>query len=451
MNTFDLLIRAPRTVMESGEFPRAIGVVEGTIVAVEDFDLVASATEILELGSDVVLLPGLVDSHVHICEPGNTEWEGFASATRAAAAGGVTTLVDMPLDSVPTTVTVAALETKRRAAEGQCHVDVGFWGGVVPGNLADLAPLDESGVLGFKCFLADSGSDDFPPLDPAEMEAALRVLHGLDSPLLVHAESADALARIPAAHGRDYAAYLASRPRGVENLAVAQVIEAARRTGARAHVLHLSSSDALPMIASARREGVDITAESCPHYLALTAEEIGPGATAFKCSPPVREAANRELLWQGLVDGVVDLIVSDHSPCTVEMKELDSGDFGTAWGGISSLQLGLPVIWTEARRRGLSLVNIAGWMAERPARLAGLSTKGRIRPGFDADFAIFAPDEEFVVDPAALHHRHPVTPYVGQTLTGVVRQTLLRGRPIDADRPRGRLLTGRHLSSRSIA
>ena len=450
MNHFDLLIRAPRTVTGSGEFPRAVGVVDGAIAAVEGIDLVASATETLELGSDVVLLPGVVDSHVHICEPGNTAWEGFASATKAAAAGGITTLVDMPLDSVPATVTVAALETKRQAAEGRCHVDLGFWGGVVPGNAADLGPLHAAGVLGFKCFLADSGSDDFPPVDPAGMEAALRVLGGLDSPLLVHAESADAAARIPAARGRDYAAYLASRPRGLENLAVAQVIEAARSTGARVHVLHLSSSDALPMIASARREGVHVSAESCPHYLTLTAEEIEPGATAFKCSPPVREAANRELLWQGLADGIIDLIVSDHSPCTVEMKELVTGDFGTAWGGISSLQLGLPVIWTEARRRGLSLAYVAAWMAERPARLAGLATKGCIRPGFDADFAVFAPDEEFVVDPAALYHRHPVTPFAGRTLSGVVRQTLLRGRPIDSDHPRGRLLSGRHLPSRSI-
>jgi allantoinase len=451
MNRFDLLIRAPRTVTESGEFPRAIGVVDGIIAAVEDLDFEASATQILELGADDVLLPGLVDSHVHVCEPGNTEWEGFASATRAAAAGGVTTLVDMPLDSVPTTVTVAALEIKRRAAEGQCHVDVGFWGGVVPGNLADLVPLHAAGVLGFKCFLADSGSDDFPPVDPTQMEAALHVLRGLDSPLLVHAESADAAAKIPTVHGRDYAAYLASRPRGVENLAVAQVIEAARSTGARAHVLHLSSSDALPMIASARREGIHVTSESCPHYLALTAEEIGPGATAFKCSPPVREAANRELLWQGLTDGVLDLIVSDHSPCTVEMKGLDTGDFEAAWGGISSLQLGLPVIWTEARRRGLSLVNVAAWMAERPAQLAGLPTKGRITPGFDADFAVFAPDEAFIVDAATLHHRHPVTPYLGRALTGVVRKTFLRGRPIDLEHARGRLLSGRNTPSPCIA
>jgi allantoinase len=437
---FDLVIRAPRVVYDGREVARLVGISGGRIAAVEPPDAVATARSVLELEPDVVLLPGLVDSHVHVCEPGNTEWEGFATATRAAAAGGITTLVDMPLDSVPTTVSTRALENKRRAAEGQCHVDVGFWGGAVPGNLDELGPLHEAGVLGFKCFLADSGSEDFPPVQVRDMERALRLLRDLDTPLLVHAESAVAAASLPAARGRRYADYLASRPRGVENLAVAQVIEAARKTGGRAHVLHLSSSDALPMIASARREGVAVTAETCPHYLALCAEEIADGATACKCSPPVREAANREPLWGGLKDLVLDLVVSDHSPCTPAMKELDSGDFGAAWGGISSLQLGLPVVWTEARRRGFSLVDIAAWMSERPARLAGLRGKGRIEVGFDADLCVFAPDDSFVVDPARLHHRHRVTPYAGRTLTGVVRETMLRGKPIDPARPRGELL-----------
>jgi allantoinase len=437
---FDLVIRAPRVVYDGREVARLVGISGGRIAAVEPMDAVATAESVLELEPDVVLLPALVDSHVHVCEPGNTEWEGFATATRAAAAGGITTLVDMPLDSVPTTVSTRALEIKRRAAEGQCHVDVGFWGGVVPGNLDELGPLHEAGVLGFKCFLADSGSEDFPPVQVRDMERALRLLRDLGTPLLVHAESAAAAASPPAARGRRYADYLASRPRGVENLAVAQVIEAARKTGGRAHVLHLSSSDALPMIASARREGVAVTAETCPHYLALCAEEIADGATACKCSPPVREAANRELLWGGLKDLVLDLVVSDHSPCTPAMKELDSGDFGAAWGGISSLQLGLPVVWTEARRRGFSLVDVAAWMSERPARLAGLRGKGRIEVGFDADLCVFAPDDSFVVDPARLHHRHHLTPYAGRTLTGVVRETMLRGKPIDPSRPRGELL-----------
>jgi allantoinase len=440
MERFDLLIRSSRVVTGSGEIGASIGVRDGVIVAIEPYHLAASAAVEHRLGADVVLMPGLVDSHVHVCEPGNTEWEGFATATRAAAGGGITTLVDMPLDSVPSTVTVDALETKRQAAKGQCVVDVGFWGGVIPGNLEELAPLHEAGVLGFKCFLADSGSDDFPPVDPAEMEAALGRLREFDALLVVHAESAEAAERIPAYHGRHYADYLASRPRAVENIAVAQVIAAARRAGGRAHLLHLSSSDALPAIASARREGIHLSAETCPHYLALTAEEIEDGATAFKCSPPIREAANRELLWGGLRDGTLDLVVSDHSPCTVAMKELESGDFGAAWGGISSLQLGLPVVWTAARTRGFSLSDVARWMADGPARLAGLSGKGRIAIGSDADFAVFAPDEQFVVDPARLFHRHPLTPYAGRTLSGVVRETFLRGEPIDPDQPRGRLL-----------
>ena len=439
-DAFDLVIRAPRAVCDGAEAARSIGIADGRIVAVEPAGRLAPAPRVIEIGPDAVLLPGLVDSHVHVCEPGNTEWEGFAAATRAAAAGGITTLVDMPLDSVPTTVSVDALLAKRAAAEGRCQVDVGFWAGVVPGNLGELAALHEAGVLGFKCFLADSGSDDLPPVNAGQMEKALSVLRGLGSPLLIHAESAEAAAAIGEASGRRYADYLASRPRGVENLAVAQVIEAARRSRGHAHIVHLSSSDALPMIASARREGVPVTAETCPHYLALTAEEIADGATAFKCSPPIREAANRELLWDGLRDGVLDLVVSDHSPSTATMKELGSGDFGAAWGGISSLQLGLPVVWTQARHRGFSLGDVAAWMAQRPARLAGLARKGRIAPGYDADFCVFAPDESFTVDPARLHHRHPVTPYAGHRLQGVVRGTILRGEPAEAARPRGRLL-----------
>jgi allantoinase len=395
---------------------------------------------VVELGADVVLLPGLVDTHVHVCEPGNTGWEGFATATRAAAAGGITALVDMPLDSVPATVTVAALRAKRAAAEGRCHVDVGFWGGVTPRNLRGLAPLHEAGVLGFKCFLADSGADDFPPVSIPQLQEALSVLRDLGSPLLVHAENADALAAVGPPAGRRYANYLASRPRGAENLAVAQVIEAARTTRGRAHIVHVSSSDTLPMIASARRDGVRLTAETCPHYLALAAEEIRDGETAVKCAPPVREAANRELLWSGLRDRVIGMVVSDHSPCTAAMKELDSGDFGAAWGGISSLQLALPVVWTHARRRGFSLTDVVSWLAQRPAQLAGLHRKGRIAPGYDADFCVFAPGEGFTVDPARLHHRHPVTPYAGHRLLGIVRATILRGEPAGPVPPRGRLL-----------
>jgi allantoinase len=439
----ELLIRALRVVSgERGEPEQAlaIGVSNGRIEALHPVDTPVTARTVLELSSDVVVLPGLIDPHVHVCEPGNTEWEGFATATRAAAAGGVTTVVDMPIDSIPATVTAQALAIKRGAAGGQCHVDVGFWGGVIPGNLGSLEPLHEAGVLGFKCFLADSDAEDFPALNARQMHDALAILRDLGSVLLVHAESAEAMAAIGEAHGLSYAGYLATRPRGVENLAVAEVIEAARASRGRAHIVHLSSSDALPMIASARRDGVRLTAETCPHYLALTAEEIGDGATVFKCSPPVREAANRELLWDGLRAGTLDFIASDHSPCTAAMKELGRGDFGAAWGGISSLQLGLPIVWTEAQRRGVPLSQVAGWMARVPAEFAGLPTKGRIAPGFDADLCIFAPDESFVVDPKRLHHRHPVTPYAGRELRGVVRSTILRGKVVDGRRPRGRLL-----------
>lgn len=443
--TVDLLIRASRAVTgdaTDGERPLAVGVTGGRVAAVEPLagsGLAGRCT--VELGDDVVLLPGLVDSHVHVCEPGNTGWEGFAAATRAAAAGGITTLVDMPLDSVPATVSADALELKRKAADGQCHIDVGFWGGVVPGNSHELGPLAQAGVAGFKCFLADSGAPDFPPVDARQLAAALRVLAGLGLPLLVHAESAEAAAALEDYAGRSYAGYLASRPRGLENLAIAQVIEAARATGGHAHVVHVSSSDALPMIASARREGVRITAETCPHYLTLTAEEISDGQTACKCSPPVREAGNRELLWAGLREQVLQMVVSDHSPCTPQMKAADSGDFGPAWGGISSLQLSLPLVWTQARGRGIGLAQVAAWMAAAPARLAGLTAKGRIAPGHDADFCILAPDESFTVDPGQLLHRHPATiPYTGHRLYGMVRGTMLRGEQIDPGRPHGQLV-----------
>jgi allantoinase len=445
--TADLVIRAARAVTGDADAPPrplAIAVSGGRITRVEPLDGTSlTGGQTLDLGPEVVLMPGLVDSHVHVCEPGNTEWEGFASATTAAAAGGITTLVDMPLDSVPTTVSTQALEVKRAAAARQCRIDVGFWGGVIPGNTAELKPMAEAGVTGFKCFLADSGSDDFPPVTPAQLTEALAVLATLDRPLLVHAESAEAAAALrgAAGDGRSYARHLAANPRGLENLAIAQVIEAARVTGGHAHIVHLSSSDAIAMIASAQREGVRVTAETCPHYLTLTAEEIPDGQTSAKCCPPVREAANRELLWAGLRAGTLGYIVSDHSPCTAKMKGLDDGDFGPAWGGISSLQLGLPLIWTQARARGIGLEQIAAWMSAAPAQLAGLTSKGQIAVGYDADFCVLAPDESFVVDPGQLYHRHPrTTPYLGLELYGVVRTTILRGQRVDAERPAGQLL-----------
>ena len=441
MTQYDTVFRARRLASAAGEGSGCVGVAEGRIAAVEPLDARLEGRRVVELGDDVVLLPGLVDTHVHVNEPGRTEWEGFATATRAGAAGGVTTIIDMPLNSIPPTVDVAALEVKRKSAEGQCLVDVGFWGGAIPGNLGELRRLHDAGVFGFKCFLLHSGVEEFPPLHPANLDAYLATLAGFDGLMIVHAEDSRAIDRAPDPHGGHYLDFLASRPRTAENLAIAHVIEAARATGARAHILHLSSSDALPMLASARRDGVRITAETCPHYLALSAEEIPDGATQFKCCPPVREAANRELLWEGLADGTIECVVSDHSPCPPELKRLDVGDFGLAWGGISSLEVGLPVVWTQARRRGFALADVVRWMAEGPARLVGLRRKGRIAPGCDADLCVFAPDEIFVVDPERLHHKHPITPYGGRSLTGVVRGTWLRGEKVTGDEPRGRLLT----------
>ncbi|ACZ87674.1 allantoinase AllB [Streptosporangium roseum] len=443
MAELDLLFKARRVVTAAGEVARSIGVRDGTVIAVEPLDADLEAAEVIELGDDEVLLPGLVDSHVHVNDPGRTEWEGFGSATRAAAAGGITTIIDMPLNSVPPTTDVAALQTKRKTAEGRVYVDVGFWGGAVPGNLRELRGLHDSGVFGFKCFLLHSGVDEFPHLEPGELADALREIGAFDALMIVHAEDPHVIDHAPAAHGASYRDFLRSRPRGAENLAVAQVIELARRTGCRVHILHLSSSDALAMIRSARRDGVRITVETCPHYLTFSAEEIAEGATQFKCCPPIREAANRESLWQGLADGTIDCVVSDHSPCTPELKRFDVGDFGVAWGGIASLQLGLPAVWTEARRRGHTLTDVVRWMAERPAELMGVHRKGRIETGYQADFCVFAPDEVFVVDRERLHHRNPVTPYHGRPLAGVVRGSWLRGVPIDIDSlPQGRLLNG---------
>jgi allantoinase len=441
MTGYDTVFRARRLVTAAGEDSGCVGVAGGRIAAISPLEAGLDGRRVIELGEDVVLLPGLVDSHVHVNEPGRTEWEGFATATRAAAAGGVTTIIDMPLNSIPPTVDVAALEVKRKSAGGQCFVDVGFWGGAVPGNLGELRGLHDAGVFGFKCFLLHSGVDEFPPLRPSDLDGYLRELRGFDGLLIVHAEDSTAIDQAPSCHGGRYLDFLSSRPRAAENLAIAQVIQAARRTGARAHILHLSSSDALPMLADTRRDGIRVTAETCPHYLVLTAEEVPDGATQFKCCPPVREASNRELLWQGLADGTIDCIVSDHSPSTRELKRLDIGDFGLAWGGISSLELGLPVVWTEARRRGFTLTDVVRWMAEGPARLVGLQRKGRIGLGHDADLCVFAPDETFVVDPERLHHKNPLTPYDGRLLRGVVRSTWLRGEELAGDRPRGHLLT----------
>ena len=440
MTRYDLVVRAPRAVTAMGETGACIGVRAGRIAAVESLQSQLAGDASVDLAEDEVLLPGLVDTHVHVNEPGRTEWEGFETATRAAAAGGVTTILDMPLNSIPPTVDVAALDVKKKAAAGKCHVDVGFWGGAVPGNAGELRALHEAGVFGFKCFLLPSGVEEFPPLSPQELEDYLRVLRTFDGLMIVHAEDWDVVAHAPDPHGTQYVGFLRSRPRAAEDRAIARVIEAARRTGTRAHIVHLSSADAVPSLEAARRDGVPVTVETCPHYLSFDAESIGPGATQFKCAPPIREAENRERLWRALAAGVIDCIVSDHSPCPPELKRLDLGDFGLAWGGISSLQVGLSAVWRQARERGHTIGDVVRWMADQPARIAGLHRKGRLAVGYDADFCVFAPDEAFVVDPDRLYHRNPLTPYAGRPLAGLVRGTWLRGRPVDSVEPRGQFL-----------
>jgi allantoinase len=440
MSRCDLAVRGERVLYDGAFRPASVLVADGTVVAVEAVDAPVDATEVVVLGDDEVLVPGLVDTHVHVNEPGRTEWEGFSSATRAAAAGGVTTLIDMPLNSIPPTTDVAALEAKRRAASGRCHVDVGFWGGAVPAGLGRLRELHEAGVYGFKCFLLDSGVPEFPPLSPAEVEAAMREIAEFDGLLIAHAEDAAIIAAASVPHTTSYREFLRSRPDEAEVAAIGAVIEAARRTGARAHIVHLSSAVALPALRAARAEGLAVTVETCPHYLTLAAEEIADGQTQYKCCPPIRDAANRDLLWDALAAGDIDFVVSDHSPSTPDLKLLGSGDFGAAWGGISSLQLGLPLIWTAARERGHDLATVLGWMSTGPARVVGVSGKGAISEGYDADLVVLAPDETFTVDAEALHHRHPVTPYDGRELAGVVRATYLRGTLTRASDPQGRLI-----------
>jgi allantoinase len=437
----EVAIRAARAVVDGAETGVTLSLAVGRIVGLDPLDASVEADRVVELADDEVLLPGLVDAHVHVNEPGRTDWEGFASATRAAAAGGVTTIIDMPLNSIPPTVSVAALDQKRAVARDQAYVDVGFWGGAVPGNVPEMKAMHDAGVFGFKCFLLHSGVDEFPHLSPRELREALAEAATFDGLVIVHAEDPDTIEGAPQPEGRAYAGFLGSRPKVAEERAISLVVDAARETGARAHILHLSDADALPLLADARASGVRVSVETCPHYLTLEAEEIPDGATQFKCCPPIRDHANRDRLWAGLADGTIATIVSDHSPCTEDLKRLDTGDFGEAWGGIAGLQLGLPAIWTEARRRGHSLADVVRWMAQGPADQVGLTDRGRIAVGATADLVVFAPDEDFTVDVTALHHKNPVSAYGGRTLTGAVRRTWLAGIPVDIDAaPRGRLL-----------
>lgn len=429
--TVDTVIRGQRVLLNGRVAPASVHVADGRITAIAEFSDVPSGVHVIEAGA-LLVSPGLVDSHVHINEPGRTEWEGFDSATAAAAAGGITTVVDMPLNCIPATTNESAAQAKLDSLAGKLHVDAAFWGGVIPGNAPDLAGLARFGVPGAKCFTCPSGVDEFPHVQRSDLDEALPVLRDLGLTLLVHAESPGPLETAerdlgPRSH-RDYATYLASRPAAAEDEAIAMIIELCRKHRARAHIVHLSSSSAIPLLKRAQSDGVAISAETCLHYLTFCAEEVPPGATHFKCAPPIRERANRERLWEGLADSTLTMVVSDHSPCTPALKKMESGDFMQAWGGISSLQLGLSALWTQCRARGHTVADLARWNAEGPARLAGLwGKKGAIAPGFDADFVVWDDEAKFEVDAAKLRHRHRVTPYAGRTLQGVVAKTFVRG------------------------
>jgi len=420
---FDLVVRAASAFVEGGFRPAEIGIRDGRIAAIASGPLEGDLQ--VTLADDEVLLPGIVDTHVHVNEPGRTEWEGFASATRAAAAGGVTTIIDMPLNSIPATTSPEALDTKRAVAH--VAVDTGFWGGAVPENLGSLKPLHDAGVFGFKAFLAPSGVDEFGHLDAVQLEAALEEIAALGSLLIVHAEDPGVLDAHANEGGADYHRFVESRPDEAETTAIQRVIDGVRRTGARAHILHLSSAAALPSLRAARAEGLPITVETCPHYLTIAEEQIPDGGTQFKCCPPIRDDANRDALWQALLDGDIDIVVTDHSPATVELKTRGGGDFQLAWGGIAGLQLGLAAVWTEASRRGIPLDRVLGWMSRGPADLVGLGRKGRIAMGADADLVAFAPDAVFTVRKEELLHKNPVSAYDGRELRGAVRHTWVRG------------------------
>ena len=424
-----MIIRSRRVVTPSGILPANVHFDNGKIIDIGDW----TDADLVDFG-DLVVMPGLVDSHVHVNEPGRTEWEGYETATRAAAAGGVTTIVDMPLNSIPATTTLDAFEEKLSAAGGKCAVDVAFWGGVVPGNVDELEPLVKRGVRGFKCFLIHSGVDEFPHVTAEDLQIAMPELARLDTVLLVHAELEGHVAPTADGDPRDYETFLRSRPRIMEDAAIALMIDLCRETGARVHIVHHSSSDSLDLLRDARSEGLPITVETCPHYLTFAAEDIADGATHFKCCPPVRERENREKLWEAIADGTIDMVVSDHSPCTPQLKRQDTGDFMDAWGGISALQFSLPVMWTNFKARGFGLDDMTRLMCEAPAKLAGLDDrKGKLAAGFDADFVIWDPDAQFTLRPELIQHRHKLTPYAGMELSGSVRAVYVGGREVYAN------------------
>ncbi|PYY00376.1 MAG: allantoinase AllB [Acidobacteria bacterium] len=432
MRASERVLRSNRVVLPEGIRAAAIVVRDGVIAKIIEHKAIP-CDEVIDF-EDSVIMPGIVDTHVHINEPGRTEWEGFETATMAAAAGGVTTLIDMPLNSIPATTTIAAFREKVAFAQGKLFVDVGFWGGMIPGNVAELSRMYGEGVFGFKCFLIASGVPEFEALSESELRLAFPELARIDALLLAHAELPgpieDATQRISRRDSRSYSTWLASHPSTAEDQAIDLLIRLSKEYKARVHIVHLSSSAAAPIICAAKAGGTKLTVETCPHYLTIAAEEIPDGATQYKCAPPIRETANQERLWKALGDGTIDFVASDHSPAPPQTKCTDTGDYMRAWGGIASLQLTLPLLWTRAHKRGFGIEDIARWLCREPARISGLLKKGEIAAGRDADLVVWNPDQSFQVQAEKMFFRHKLTPYSGQTLFGIVQSTFLRGEEI---------------------
>jgi len=435
MEAIDLIVRGRKVILPDAPdaAPASIHVQRGVVTAITSSPEVPAGVPVFDAG-DLVVMPGIVDPHVHINDPGRGDWEGFSTATRAAGAGGVTTLIEMPLNSIPATTSAEGFRAKLAAAAGKLNVDTAFWGGVVPGNTSELRPLWEAGVFGFKCFLVPSGVDEFAHVTEKDLRAAMPVLAELEAPLLVHAELPGPIEKAAPgskAAATRYATWLASRPPEAETEAIALVLQLAREFNVHVHIVHLSAAAAVPLLAGARAQGAKFSVETCPHYLTFAAEEVPDGATEFKCAPPIRDKDNREKLWAALGDGIIDFIATDHSPCPPDMKCRETGDFLKAWGGIASLQLELPAVWTLAQPRGYSVQRVAEWLCGRPAKWAGLSgQKGTIAVGCDADFVVWNPEGKFRVEPSELYQRHKLTPYAGTEMRGLVEATFLRGRKI---------------------
>ena len=426
--TPNFAIISHRVLTPKGERPAAILIQEEKIMDVVSISEIPSDCPVEDMKNDVVM-PGLVDTHVHINEPGRTDWEGFETATKAAAAGGITTLVDMPLNCIPVTTTVDALNEKIAATKNQLWVDCGFYGGLIPDNLQNIESLADAGVLGFKAFLSHSGIDEFPNINEKHLREALPIFANKGIPILVHAELENGA--IQSEDHSTYKSFQDSRPKSWENNAVKLLIQLSKEFDARIHIVHLSSADILAEIAQTRNDGYPISVETCPHYLHFSSEHISDGDTRFKCAPPIWESDNKEKLWSGLENGLINFITSDHSPCTAELKNLEVGDFEKAWGGISSIQFTLPVIWTECKTRGYSMDQLINWMSKQPAKFIGKDQqKGQISPGFDADLVCWNPDEKYIIQKEAIHHKNKLTPYEGESLYGVVNATFLRGQKV---------------------